>query len=371
MKSKNLVALMVFLSFASVYAQSEEQVLNSDPIDVDGYMHEKAVTDGELEQIKGEIRKQKNEVILNKEKTKGFKELSKTTEKLSETTEEYIDEKKSAQKDIAEYNAKIKCLMEENPGKDCDKYVRNRRDQEDSVSTAQAAPAASSVVDAPAASDPNAAFELIKLLPFAGATQYNGDIEQLDAEIAAGLRLESNITSRFSMGVGLNFAQLKTNDFAISQFANMGWYSDYNNMYGGREIQYRSMGIELYGKFFITKSERFRPYVGAGLGYNRANMNYTNNDTYSDPMFGMQFGNENYQTSYASGSVMAGSEIMITKGFGINIEGAMSSGLGNALSSQASKNITNSPDQKRLRELGTEIINSNALSIFAGAVVVF
>ena len=87
MKSKNLVALMLTLSFASVYAQSEEQVLNSDPIDVDGYMHEKAVTDGELEQIKGEIRKQKNEVILNKEKTKGFKELSKTTEKLSETTE--------------------------------------------------------------------------------------------------------------------------------------------------------------------------------------------------------------------------------------------------------------------------------------------
>lgn len=372
MKTKTLMALMLSLTFANVYAQSEEQVLNSDPIDVDGYMHEKAVTDGELEQIKGEIRKQKNEVMLNKEKTKGFKELTRTTEKLSETTEEYIDEKKTAQKDIAEYNAKIKCLMDENPGKDCDKYVRNRRDQqEDAVSTSQAAPAATSSAEAPAALNPTNAFELIKLIPYAGATQYNGQIEQLDSEIAAGMRLESNITSRFSMGVGFNFAQLKTNDFANSQFSNQGWYSGYNNMYGGREIQYRSMGIDLYGKFFITRSERFRPYVGAGLGYNRANMRYTNNNTYSDPMYGAQFGNENYNTSYATGTLMAGSEIMITRSFGINLEGAFSSGLGNAMSSQASKNITNSPDQKRLRELGTEIINANALSIFAGAVVVF
>jgi hypothetical protein len=370
MKTKNLLALMVTLSFANVYAQSEEQVLNSDPIDVDGYMQEKAVTDGELEQIKGEIRKQKSEVVLNKEKTKGFKELSRTTEKLSETTEEYIDEKKTAQKDIAEYNAKIKCLMDQNPGKECDKYVRNRNQQSDSVSTAQAAPTATSAADSPVIAS-NGAFETIKLLAFAGGTQYNGDIEQLEAEVAAGLRLESNITSRFSMGIGLNFAQLKTNDFANSMFNNQSWYNGYMNNYGGREIQYRSMGVDLYGKFFITKSERFRPYIGAGLGYSRANMSYTNNDTYTDPLTSNQFGNENYQTSYATGTIMGGSEIMITRGFGLNIEAAYSSGLGTSLNSRASRSFTNSPDQMRLRELGTEIINANALSIFAGAIVAF
>lgn len=372
MKSRNLIALMLTLSFANVYAQTQnqEQVLNSAPIDVDGYLQEQNVTDGELEQIKGEIRKQKNEVVLNKEKTKGFKELSRTTEKLSETTEEYIDEKKTAQKDIAEYNAKIKCLMEENPGKDCDKYVRNRRDQEqDAVSTAQAAPATTSVAAAPVSSE--GAFETIKLLAYAGSTQFNGDVEQLEAEIAAGLRMESNISPRISLGVGFNYAQLKTTDFANSLFANQGWYSGYNNMYGGREIQYKSMGVDLYGKFFIIKSERFRPYVGAGLGYSRANMNYTNNDTYSDPMFGAQFGNENFRTSYARGNLMVGSEIMVTKTMGLNLEAGYSTGIGNSLSSQASKNVTNSPDQKRLRELGNEIINASALSFTVGAVVTF
>lgn len=379
MKSKNLLAVVLCLSFATAYAQSEEQVLNSDPIDVDGYLKEKQVTDGELEQIRSEIRKQKTEVQLNKDKSKGYQELSRTTEKLSDTTETYLEDKKSAQADIAEYNKKIKCLMEENPGKDCDKYVRNRKREEQAqvvqqeVQVQQAAPAATSVVEAPVAAPTlDKAFEEIKLVPYGGATQYNGEIEQLEAEISAGLRLESNITTRFSMGIGLNFAQMKTNDFANSAF-NQGWYGqDYYNQYNdGREIQYRGMGVDLYGKFFITRGERFRPYLGAGLGYSRANVKYTNNDTYTDPTFGKQFGNEVYQTSFATGTVMAGTEVMITKSFGINIEGAMSSGLGSAMSSESNKNITNSPDQKRLRELGDEIINSNQFSLFAGAVVIF
>ncbi len=379
MKTKNLMALMLTLTFANVYAQSEEKVLNSDPIDVDGYMHEKAVSDGELESLKSTVNKYKNENTLYKEKTKELNKLTNEAEKIGENAEEKImanvEAKRAETKAMAKIKkaeAKLKCLMEDIKSAECDALRGNSDIQvQQEVSTGQAAPVATSSAEAPAALNPTNAFELIKLIPYAGATQYNGQIEQLDSEIAAGTRLESNITSRFSMGVGFNFAQLKTNDFANSMYSNQGWYSGYNNMYGGREIQYRSMGLDLYGKFFITRSERFRPYVGAGLGINRASMKYTNNNTYSDPMFGAQFGNENYNTTYASGTLMAGSEIMITRSFGINIEGAISSGLGNAMSSQASKNITNSPDQKRLRELGNEIINANALSIFAGAVVVF
>ncbi len=372
MKTKHLMVLALSLSFATAYAQSEEQVLNSDPIDVDGYLQEKQVTDGELEQIKGEIRKQKNEVQLNKEKSKGFKELSRTTEKLSETTEEYIDEKKNAQGEIAEYNKKIKCLMETAPGPDCDKYVRNRRAEvqqaqvQQEVTTAQAAPAVTSVATAPVG---NAAFEVIKLLPYAGGTQYNGEVEQLEAELSGGIRLESNITSRFSMGIGFNYSQLKTEDFANNIYSSQ----TFGQGYVGREIQYRSMGLDLYGKFFITQGERFRPYIGAGLGYNRAQMRYSENDPYQTNFGGnmYNFGDENYRSSYSTGTVMAGSEIMITRGFGLNIEASFTTALGDSMSSQSSKNPTVNPDQKRLRDLGEEIINANAMSIFAGAVILF
>lgn len=376
MKSRNLITLMLALSFTTAYAQNEERVLNSDPIDVDGYLKEKQVTDGELEQIRNEIRKQKNEVQLNKDKSKGYNELSKTTEKLSDVTEDYIDNKKSAKKDIADYNAKIKCLMEETPGKECDKYVRNRRDnesevvQQDVVQVQQAAPAiATSVAEAPVETSAGAPFEEIKLIPYAGATQYNGEVEQLEAQISAGLRLESNISTRFSVGLGVNYSTLKTEDFGNNRFSSQMFGFGYQS----REIQYKSMGLDLYGKFFITKGERFRPYVGAGLGYNRADANYTQNDSNTTFQNNNQynFGGEEFQTSFFSGTLMAGTEVMVTQSFGINIEASYAAGLGDSLSSQSSRNSFYNPDQARLRELGNEIINASAMSIFAGAVILF
>jgi opacity protein-like surface antigen len=350
--------------------------LNSDPINVDGYLAEdKPVTDGELEQIRSEIRKQKNETQLNKQKTKGFKELSKSTEKLSETTEEYIDEKKSAQKEIADYNAKIKCLMDENPGKDCDKYIRRRNQESEvvqEVATGQAAPAQQVVAEV-APVKTGAPFETIKLLPYAGGTSYNGEVEQLEASMSAGLRLESNLSRRFSIGMGFNYSQLKTQDFANTNpfFMNQGWNSGYYNTYGmqGREINFRTMGLDFYGKFFITNNERFRPYLGAGVGYNQATMKYSENNPYQYNM--NFFGNENYRSGHFRGSMMLGSEVMITENFGFNIEAAFATGLGDSVSSESARNVTNSPDQRRLQELGNDIINSNAISIFAGAVVSF
>jgi hypothetical protein len=49
MKTKILMVLALSMSFQAAYAQNEEQVLNSAPINVDGYLAEdRPVTDGEL-----------------------------------------------------------------------------------------------------------------------------------------------------------------------------------------------------------------------------------------------------------------------------------------------------------------------------------
>lgn len=378
MKSKTLVVLALTLSFAQAFAQSDEQVLNSDPINVDGYLSERQVTDHELEQIKSEIRKQKGEVILNKEKTKGFKELSKTTEKLSETTEEYIDEKKTTQKEIAEYNAKIKCLMEENPGKDCDKYVRNRREQEvvQDVSVAQAAPVAVSSAEIAPTGFSDKAFETIKMALEGGVVNYSGEKESLRAD-KMGLRIESNITNRFSMAVSGNYTAFETEDFGGNMYNNLGFGNQYYGSMGyglkGRDIKYSSMGLEISGKFYIVNSERFRPYVGVGVGYNMASLRYTQNNQQQYMGYGQQynFGNEDYKTNFATGSLSLGTEIMITRSFGLNIQGEYSTGLGDSLSSKNSKNVMTNPDQRRLGQLGDEVINANALSLTAGLMVVF
>ncbi len=368
------MALTVSTAFA--YAQSDDQVLNSDPIDVDGYLKEKNVTDGELEQIRSEIRKQKNANVLNKEKTKGFKELSKTTEKLSETTEEFLDEKRNTQKEIAEYNKKIDCLMKEHPGPECEKYVRNRRDEEvvveQPVSTAAAAPVVSTAEVAPVTDGPLKPFEQLKLALTGGVVTYVGDIETLRAD-NIGLRAESNITDRFSMNVGVGYTTFQTEDFANSIYGSMIPTMQYRDVYGqnGRDIEYKNFNFDIGGKFFIARSERFRPYLGLNLGYNMATMNYMQNQEFNASPYGYnsQFGNEEYKMGFANIGLALGTEILFTRTVGMTLQGSYSRGM--ALSSENSRSVSESPDQKRLGELADEVINANALSITAGLMVIF
>ncbi len=122
---KKLLLLGFTLSL-SVMAQDEAKVQTLEPINVDGYVKDAPAEDPELQSIKAEIAKQKEEVVLNKKKAQQFKELSKSVEKLSETTEEYLEEKRAAKEEIANYNAKVKCLQSEAPGAECDKYLRRR-----------------------------------------------------------------------------------------------------------------------------------------------------------------------------------------------------------------------------------------------------
>jgi septal ring factor EnvC (AmiA/AmiB activator) len=120
-----LLILTMFL-IPTLTLANTSQVLEAEAINVDGYLSS-APQDKELETIQSEIKKQKEEIILNRQKAKGFQELTKSVEKLSETTEEYLEERKAAQLEIANYNAKVKCLQAEAPGPECDKYIRRRR----------------------------------------------------------------------------------------------------------------------------------------------------------------------------------------------------------------------------------------------------
>lgn len=128
MNVRNLVMMTLILSQVALANANTSSTITTEAINVDGYMKtETPPTDHEIETIKAEIQKQKKEIVLNKEKSKGFRELAKSTEQLTDVTSEYIEEKKAAQAEIAEYNFKVKCMQEENPGKECDKYTRRRK----------------------------------------------------------------------------------------------------------------------------------------------------------------------------------------------------------------------------------------------------
>jgi hypothetical protein len=295
---------------------------------------------------------------------------------LLESQEQYVEGRVESQQAINEYNKKkaendkkLECLLNESTSPDCAKWVKKKPEVvQDVVTTAQAAPAQVIEATAPVTNAPLKPFEEIKLLPYAGVTNFQGEAEKLETEFAGGIRLESNVNDRFSMGVGINFGQFSTQDFA-NVYGNQAYGFGYNNMYGNaREINYSNIGVDLYGKFFITRGERFRPYIGVGLGYNRMSLEYADNSEFAQ--FGNNFGNEKHTSSYATGTLTAGTEVLITRSVGLNVEFQYSRGFGGS-EGDSGVNPFNAPDQRRLQELGDDIIQSNALSIFAGVLVVF
>jgi opacity protein-like surface antigen len=385
------LAVVLGLSFGQIWAQTveapseaaiqDERVLNSAPIDVDGYMADKPVTDGELEKLRSELRQAKDLTTISKEKSKTIDKFNDQADKLVEAEEEEAGSRLEREQKLQEIaakrekiNQKLKCVAEKRTDGECEEYSNlvNRMNK-DEVSLNQAAPLKVEAA-APVVTTEKKAFEEIKLLPYAGVTNYMGKVERLETEFAGGLRLESNVSGRLSMGLGLNLSQLKTQDFKNNYGYGSSWYNSYGNGYNmaygrGREIEQSQMGLEIYAKFFITNGERFRPYVGAGLGYNRMTMKYNQNNQYNT--YNMNsFGNEELNTTYGSGSLSAGTEVLITKSIGLNVEFQYARGFGSN-NTQNGVSPYNAPDQRRLQELGDEIIQASALSIFAGLLVVF
>lgn len=354
-------------SGATAFA-NDEQYLNSDPIDVTGRVVEVEATDQELENVKAELRKQKSTIRINKEKSKKYGQLSKSTEKLADATEDMIEERKESKKTIDEYNKKIDCLMNDNKGEACAQFVRGFKKQ-DAVSTAQAAPVKQVVKEV---KKPSVIEGKIKLIPVTGLTTYMSENENLEASVSLGLKVESNITSHVSVGAGINYNSLATKDYANTQFVNNGYSNVYNSFYNGREITYKNLSLDLYSKYFFVTGNRFKPYIGAGVKYNRSSMEYTDNRSLNNSYsINDQFGGEKINSTSLSFEAMLGSEISFTKNFGMNIELQYVKGIGSNLSAENGVNLNNAPDQRRLESLSKELSNANIVSAFAGILVKF
>ena len=380
------MVLALFVSTATMAQNAEQQYLSSDPININGYVQEELPpTDAELESIKGELNKQRNAIIVTKEKKKRYDQLSDSTEKLSEEMEDLISERKEAQEKIEKYNKKIDCLMGSNYKPGCEEYVKQEKKEprhvvRDEVHRESAAPEVVVKVK-PAAAKTGFGSE-IKILPYTGLTTYMSDQNNLESNIGAGIKVESNLNERFSIGMGFSYTTMTTQDFGSGYF-DPGFYNYYDSFYNGRTIEYSNMNFNLYSKFFILKNERFRPYIGAGIGYNRSKLSYANNDSasssyggygygaYNSGYYGYNFGNEEVVSSSVNVELMAGSEISITQMIGVNLELSYMRGLGSNLSTENGLNAYNAPDQQRLQDLSDELSSSNIVSLYAGMLVYF
>ena len=362
--SSTLILMSLTMSTFNGAIANDEAYLNSDPIDINGYVKEVPVSDQELETVKNELRKQNNAIKVNKVKAKKYGELSRSTEKLADATEELIEERKESQVTIDKYNKKIECLMAEAPKKGCEKYQKNHISDE--VSVSHAAPKVEAKLTPSTSNDKFG--ETIKILPYSGLTTFFTDENTLEAGLTAGIRAETNVSSRFSVGMGFKYTSFSTLDRNTNGMNN-GLNIAYNSFYGTREIEYSNMKFDVYSKFFLINSDRFRPYIGAGLGYNRSTMNYLNNSVNNFASY--NFGNEEVNTSHIDAQMLVGSEVIFTKSIGMNLELAYNRGIGGNLSSENGINPFFAPDQQRLQDLSEEVNDANIISLNASLLIQF
>ena len=368
MKAKSMIKLFLSLSVISssfVGAIASDAVLNSDPIDINGYVSEPMATDSELEAVKADVRKSKSLISINKEKTKSYKNLGRNMEKLLDVTEEAIEEANEANEIKAKYSARIDCLMKKNEPEECAQY---RKTKKDTVSTKMAAPAPQVVAEVKSVKSKDSFGEEIKILPYGGYTSIQSENEDLSAEVSAGLRIESNVSSRFSIGIGFNYMNLTTSDCNNCQ--NF-YYGNYR-----RDIEYTSYSFDFYSKFYLTKTERFRPYLGAGIGYSRTSAKYTDSNRNNGYNYNYNNYNNNYRynkeeltTSIMGMRIMGGTEILFTENVGANVELQYSRGIGSGFNEDETDN--HSTDLGRLTELSDEINEANIFSVSVGVLVLF
>ncbi|WP_127716221.1 OmpW family outer membrane protein [Halobacteriovorax sp. HLS] len=214
-----------------------------------------------------------------------------------------------------------------------------------------------------------------KVIPTVGVLNITGENGlELESSLNIGVAVESQVHERFSVGVGVGFANMGITDVSNQYSGTNPTYGTYynpgyTNTYGqGREMSYKRLSLELTSKFFITTESQIRPFVGAGLGYNRHDLSYDNNTQYN--LGSVQLGNENFASSFVSGSVNAGAEIHFSETIGAGLEFKYMKSFGSSFNSQSASTNTN-PDQQRLENVGTAIEEANNMSLNAALIIKF
>lgn len=255
---------------------------------------------------------------------------------------------------------------------------------EDKVQTVQAAPAP--VAPAPVAPAPIIETRIVevpapvvvvekksKIIPQLGVSSIKGDRIDLETNLTIGVQAETMVAPQVSVGIALGYASMDLTDVG-NDYVNSGYGQVYNpqyyNVYGaGRKMTLKKVSIEGNAKYFFTEDSMIKPYVGAGIAFNRSTLKYENQNTYN--YGGVNYGNEDYGSSAVGGSAKLGAEIAFNDTVGANIEFAYAKNITSGISKSSEVSSTLNADQGRLENVSKEIEDGSTTSIQAGLVIKF
>jgi outer membrane protein W len=260
---------------------------------------------------------------------------------------------------------------------------------EDKVQVAQAAPVAPQPVVQPAVQpvvqpiiietkyEPKEevkAEKTSKLLPYIGFQAIKGTNIDFESKVNVGATFETKVNSNFTVGLGLGYTSLDATDNANKFVSTNNTYYYYSGTYSsyypnGRTVNYSKVALSANGKYFLTVDSKFRPYVGAGVDFNRANLSYdSSSNVYIN---GLTFGGEETSSNYVTALAKIGTEFDLNETVGFNIDFSYSTSFASSNSQTNSAQSSTNPDQNRLENMAQAMSTSNVTAISGGIVVKF
>jgi outer membrane protein W len=129
--------------------------------------------------------------------------------------------------------------------------------------------------------------ETFKVTPYVGITQFSSDQLDFESTYTIGVKIETRVNERVTTGFGITQSSMKIKENAVSEF------------------DYSGYGVNLFSNLYLISDSRFRPYLGAGLGYLKSSLTNANN---------------NSGTSTLNGEIRGGIDLMYTRKIGLNLE---------------------------------------------------
>ncbi len=212
--------------------------------------------------------------------------------------------------------------------------------------------------------------KLTRITPFVGLSSFQGTGIDFEAKSSIGVSADHLILPNISLGAGINYSTMEITDTANSYADTTSLGTNYGVIFpNGRQMSFNKLSIEANSRFFVTLDSKLKPYVGAGVGYNKTNLKYdgsANGYTYN----GISYGSEGVSTNFVTGSVRLGAELDLTSSIALGLDvgytKALSSGFGTK-----NETVSTNEDQRRLEKVSSAIEDASNLTINAGVVLKF
>ena len=292
--------------------------------------------------------------------------IEKMRKKLEQQNEQMV-QKKIEEKRIKSEMELMKDLQK--------KFKSQMSDDDDTVSVRQASTQV--VVAAPPA--PIVEEKKNRITPYAGLTRFNeACLDGCESKIHAGLAFDTMVSDRFSVGIGLGLTTMSIIDTA-NTFGQNYYNTGLNNVSTtGDEIDYTRVGLDLNSKFFFTVETKLRPFIGLGLGYERASLKYAKKASQFQNFYGnnsSNLGDDSITGSSVSASGILGAELRLSDSIGVQLDFRYKKNLTNGFGSDSNGQTNNTNylnfNEIVLSNLGTEIQDSSEAQVNLGLTIGF